>query len=131
MHQGRAPWTEKDKLRKILSMYQELRDRGRIVTLNIITAELKRLDRSVQGPSLGAIRHRVWRHIKKHGIVRRHVTHVAQKTHYEQSGIQGWVSYVNHTIKIGNYKACDVLNIDETKVEFDLTSGTTLAGHGE
>jgi hypothetical protein len=56
--------------------------------------------------------------------------YVAQNTRYEQSVIQGWVSYVNISIKIRNYKACDAFNIDETNVNFDLASGTTLAGHG-
>jgi hypothetical protein len=41
------------------------------------------------------------------------------------------VFYVDHTIKIGNYKAYDVVKINETNVDFDLASGTTLAGHGE
>jgi hypothetical protein len=112
-------------------MYRELRDRDRIVTLNFLAAELKRLDRSVQGLSSGAIRCRIWCHIKKHGVSRHRVTHVAQSTRYEQSAIQGWLSYVNHSIKIGNYKACDVVNIDETNVVFDLASGTMLADRGE
>jgi hypothetical protein len=56
---------------------------------------------------------------------------VAQNTRYEQSAIQGWVSYVNHSLKIGNCKACDVVNIDDDNVDFDLASGTMLAGHGE
>jgi hypothetical protein len=131
MHKGRAPRKEKDTLHKILTIYQELRDRDQIVTLNLIDTELKRLDRYVQGLSLTSIRCRIWLHIKKHGVVRRRVTHVAQNTHYEQSVIQGWVSYVNHYIKIENYKACDVVNIDETNINFDLASRTTLAGRGE
>jgi hypothetical protein len=131
MHTGRAQWTEKDTLQKILTMYQELRDRDRIFTFNLLAAELKRLDRSVKYLSLIAIRRRIWRHIKKHGVVRRRVTHVAQNTRYEQSFIQGWVSYAHHSIKIGNYKACDVVNIDETNINFDLASRTRLAGRGE
>jgi hypothetical protein len=131
MHQGRAPWTEKESLHKILTMYRELRDRNRIVTLNILAAELKRLDRSVQGLPLAAIQRHIWHHIKKHGIVWGRVTHVAQNTRYEQSVMQGWVFYANHTIKIGNYKACGMVNIDETKVDFDRASGMTLAVHGE
>jgi hypothetical protein len=59
------------------------------------------------------------------------VTHVAQNTRYEQSFIQGWVFFVNHYTKIGNYKACDVVNIDDTNVNFDLASGATLSGRGE
>jgi hypothetical protein len=80
IHQGRVPWTEKDTLHKILTMYRELRDRDQTVTLNLLAAELKRLDRSVQGLSLGAIQRRIWRHVKKHGGVRRRVTHVAQNS---------------------------------------------------
>jgi hypothetical protein len=106
-------------------MYQELRDRDPIVTLNRLAAEPKRLDRSVQGLSLAAIQC----HIKKHGIVLRRVTRVAQNTCYGQSVIQGGVSYVNRSIKIG--EACGVVNIDETNVDIDLASGMTLAGHGE
>jgi transposase-like protein len=87
MHKGRAPWTEKYTLQKILTMYQEMRDKDLIVTLNLLAAELKRLDRSVQGLSLTAILCRIWRHIKKHGVVWRCVTHVAQNTRYEQSVI--------------------------------------------
>jgi hypothetical protein len=104
-------------------MYRELRDRDRIVTLNILAAELKRLDRSVQGMYLADIQCHIWCHTKTHGVVWCRVTHVAQNTRYEQSIIQGWVSYTNHTIKTGNYKACDVVNIDETNFDFDLASG--------
>jgi hypothetical protein len=136
MHQGRAPWTEKGSLHKILTMYWGLRIRDWILTLYLLASELKGLDRSVQCLSLAAIRNHIWGrhiwcHIKKHGVVRRHVTHVAQNTCYEQSVIQDWVSYVNHNIKICNYKACDVVNIDKTNVDFDLASGTTLAGCDE
>jgi hypothetical protein len=59
------------------------------------------------------------------------VTHVAHNTRYEQIVIQGWVSYVNRSIKIGNYKGSDLVNIDETNVDFDLASKTKLAGCGE
>jgi hypothetical protein len=102
MHQGISPMTEVDPLHKILTMYQELTYRDRIVTLNLLAAELKRLNRSVQGLSLAAIRCRIWHHIKKHGVVRRRMTHLAQNTRYEQSIIQGWFSYVNRSIEIGN-----------------------------
>jgi hypothetical protein len=59
------------------------------------------------------------------------VTDVAQNTQYEQNIIQGWVSYVNHTIKIGNYNACDVININKTNIVFYPASGTTLASRGK
>jgi hypothetical protein len=124
-------WTEAESLHKILTMYWELIDMDLIITLNLLAAELKRLDRSVKGLSLAAIWHHSWHHIKKHGVVQHHVTHVAQNTRYKQSIIQGWVSYVNQSIKIGNYKVCGVVNIDETNVDFDLASRATLAVRGE
>jgi hypothetical protein len=127
MRPVRAPTTEADLLNNKFSMHRELRDRDHIVTLNIIAAELKRLDRYFQGLSLASIRYCIWRHIKKHGIVRRRVTCVAQNTRYEQSVVQGWVSYVSQSIKIGIYKACDVVNIGET----DLASGMMRDGCGE
>jgi hypothetical protein len=51
---------------------------------------------------------------------------VYQNTQYEQSAIQGWVFYVNRSMKIGNYKACDVVNINETNINVDLASGRCL-----
>jgi hypothetical protein len=126
MHQGRAPMTEVDSLHKILTMY-----RDHIVTLNLLAAELKRLDSFVQCLYLAAMRHHMWRHFKKHGAVRRRMMHVAKNIRYKQIGIQGWVSYVNQYIKIGNYKSCDVFNIHETNIDFDLVSRMTLAGRDE
>jgi hypothetical protein len=38
---------------------------------------------------------------------------------------------VKQFIKIGSYEACDVVNINETNVDFDLASRTALAGSGE
>jgi hypothetical protein len=89
MQQGRAPWTEKGTLHKMLKMYRELRYRDRIVTLNLLAAELKILDRFVQGLSLAATWRRIWHHTKNHVFFRRRVTHAAQNTRYEQSIIQG------------------------------------------
>jgi hypothetical protein len=102
MHQGRAPWMEKDTLHNILTIYRELRDRDWIFTLNLLAAEMKRLYRSVQGLSLAATRYHMWCDIKKHGGVWRRVTHVAQNMRYDQIIIQGWVPYVSNTIKIVN-----------------------------
>jgi hypothetical protein len=131
MYQGRATMIAADSLHNILTMYRDIRARDQIVTLNILAAERKRLDRSVQGLYLAAIRRRIWHHIKKHGVVRRRMSHVAKNTRYEKIIIQGWVSYVNRSIKIGNYKACDLVNIDENNVDLDLASGMTLAGCGK
>jgi hypothetical protein len=36
-----------------------------------------------------------------------------------------------HAMSKVSFKACDVVNIDETNVDFDFVSGTPLAGHGK
>jgi hypothetical protein len=68
---------------------------------------------------------------RSNGSVLHRVTHVAQNTCYEQISIQGWVSDVHQSSKIGNYKSCDLVYINETNIDFDLLSGMMLAWHGE
>jgi hypothetical protein len=57
------------------------------MTLNMIAAELKRLDKSIQGLYMAAI----WWHMKKHEFVQQCVRRVAQNTGYEQIMVQDWV----------------------------------------
>jgi hypothetical protein len=56
---------------------------------------------------------------------------VAQNTIYEEGIKVGYVAFVNAGLKVGKYKASDIVNIDETDVDFDLVSGSTLAVYGE
>jgi hypothetical protein len=53
-----------------------------------------------------------------------------QNTRYDGSVKTGYFAFVNTELKVGKYKAGDIFNIDETNVDFDLVSGTTLAGSG-
>jgi hypothetical protein len=53
---------------------------------------------------------------------------VAQITRYEKGVKAGYVAFVNAGLKLGKYKAIGIVNIDETNIDFDLVSGTTLAG---
>jgi hypothetical protein len=49
LHQGRKHKTEQAHLHKMLTRYRELRDRDRAVTLNLLAAELKRMDETAAG----------------------------------------------------------------------------------
>jgi hypothetical protein len=53
----------------------------------MIAAELKRLDKSIQGLYMAAI----WWYMKKHEFVQQCVRRVAQNTGYEQIMVQDWV----------------------------------------
>jgi hypothetical protein len=35
----------------------------------------------------------------------------------------GYVAFVNEGVKAGKYPACNIVNIDETNINFDLSSG--------
>jgi hypothetical protein len=56
LQQGRKPKTEQAHIHKMLTMYCELRNRNRVVTLNRLADELKRMDETVAGLSLALIR---------------------------------------------------------------------------
>jgi hypothetical protein len=56
---------------------------------------------------------------------------VAQNTHRDITVKDVYVVFVNEGVKAGKYRACDIFNIDETSIDFDLASGAKLAGRGE
>jgi hypothetical protein len=112
-------------------MYRYLRDQDRVVTLNLLAAELKRLDPGPRNVTVPALRRRINRHLIKFGVVRQRVTRVAQNTRHDMTVKAGYVAFVNEGIKAGKYRACDIVNIDKTNIDFDLVSGTTLAGRGD
>jgi hypothetical protein len=131
LHPGRKPKTINSTLGIILKMYRDLRDQDRVVTLNLLAAELKRLDPGARNVTMPALRRRINRHLIKFGVVRRRVTRVAQNTRHDMTVKAGYVAFVNEGIKAGKYRACDIVNIDETNIDFDLVSGATLAGRGD
>jgi hypothetical protein len=45
---------------------------------------------------------------------------VAQNTIYDEGVKDGYVAFVNAGLKVGKYKASDIVNIDETNVDFDF-----------
>jgi hypothetical protein len=78
--------------------------------------------------SLAAIGHQINRHLRKYGVIHHCVTHVAQNTRYDEGVNAGNVALVNAGLKLGKYKVSHIVNIGETNVDFDLVSGTILAG---
>jgi hypothetical protein len=67
----------------------------------------------------------------KYGVARHHVTHVAQNARYDEGIKDGYIAFVNAGLKAGKYKDSDIVNIDETNVDFNLVFGSTLTGRGE
>jgi hypothetical protein len=131
LHPGRKPKTIDNTLGIILKMFRDLREQDRFVTLNLLAAELKRLDSGARNVTIPALRRLINSHIIKFGVVRQLVTCVSQNTRHDMTVKAGYVAFVNEGVKAGKYRACDIVNIDETNINFDLVSGATLAGRGD
>jgi hypothetical protein len=52
-----------------------------------------------------------------------------KNTRYYEGAKAGSVDFVNAGLKARKCKASDIVNIDETNVDFDLVSGTTSGQH--
>jgi hypothetical protein len=131
VHNGRRPTIGIGTLDNVLTMYRELRDNDRIVTLNMIVAEVRRMDSGSKDLHLSAIHCQIYRHLRKYGVIGCHITHVAQNTKHDEDVKSGYVAFVNAGLKAETYKASGIVNIDEMNVDFDLVSGSTLAGRVE
>jgi hypothetical protein len=81
--------------------------------------------------SLSAICRRIFRHLRKYGVVRRCVTRLAQNTRYDEGVKAGYVAFVNAGLKAGKYNASDIVSIEKMNVDFYLVSRSTLDGRGE
>jgi hypothetical protein len=91
MHEGRKPATEMAELERVKEVYDDLRERDRVVTLSLL-AHLRRHNVSLKYLSVRSVRRRVYRHLVKQGFVRRRVTRVAQNTRYDQNVKNAYVS---------------------------------------
>ena len=85
------------------SFFDEMRNGHRVVTVNILCAEYKKLSGEANVPNT-VIRHRVYRWMAKESITKRQITHQAQNTHHCKSAIQDFVHYINSQMQNLNIK---------------------------
>jgi hypothetical protein len=131
LHPKSNPNTVDDTLDIFLMMHRELRERDQVATLNLLAAEFKRLDPGPMAVTMADLPLLISRHLLKFGVVRRCVTSMAQNTHHAMTVNAGYVAFVNGCFNAGKYHACDIVNINETNIDFDLASGATSAGRGK
>jgi hypothetical protein len=128
-HEGKRTVHGGETFRKLRLFYDNLKLQDRPVTVQVLTLELARM-LGEGAPPLKTLYYRVYRWRLSENIVQRRVTHVAQNTRFEQSVIDNFVQYVNQQTVVGQYDPSRIVNIDETNIYFDLTSGSTLAERG-
>ena len=123
--QKQAGWYDQLKL-----YYDNICNTGWVVTVGMMVYELKRLDPLLVDADTKVLSKRLYRWLRSEGIVQRCVTHVAQNKRYEASVIDEFVVYVNEQIVSGNFGPSEIVNIDETNIEFDMIGSITLADQG-
>jgi hypothetical protein len=120
--------TELDRVKQV---YDNLRERERVVTLSLIAHDLLQHNVYLKDLSVRSLRRRVYQHLVKQGVVQRRVTRVAHNTLYDQNVKNAYVSYINEQIKIGRYCPEDIVLMDETSFDFNQEAGETLANRGD
>jgi len=102
-----------------------------VVSVNMLIIELCHHNSKYMSLSLQLLGKQIVRYLEEQCIIFCCVTCVAQNHHYNAAVITDWVGYINEQIVSGKYQASTIVNIDETNIDFDLTSATTLANKGE
>ena len=125
-HKGPEPSPE--GWAQLKDFYLRLREDGRLCTIKYLAFEYARITNSTE--PIKSIMWKVHRWKKRENLVYRRVTHVAQNTRHNEQIINDFVLYTNEQITSGQYSACDIVNMDETNVYFDLPSGITLESRG-
>ena len=68
---------------------------------------------------------------QKHNISVRRVTHTAQLHRSDVLILNGWKSYIQESIDMHHCDDNNVVNIDETNINFDLSSAVTFNKKGK
>ena len=91
----------------------------------------QRLDPTFLPGHHDALRQRIYRFVSREGLVNRRRTHIAQNQRRNIEEETDFVCCLNEHIEMMKYPASLIVNIDETNVDFDMPSTTTLAQRGE
>lgn len=129
MVQKGRPRRDADKYGELKEYYMRLRSMDRVVTVRMLCFELKRMNPDMDIDAK-VLRKRIYRWLNAEHIVQRRVTHVAQNTRYNVETINDFVHYINDQIVTGGFDADQIVNIDETNIEFDMVGSITLANRG-
>jgi transposase-like protein len=129
-HPGSRSTIPLEKGEHLLEFYKNLRKGGHVVTVPMMMVELLRVHPPFIDVPFQLLRLRVRRFCIANRIVRRRTTHAAQNHVYNQEVMADWVGYINREIEISKYSADVIVNMDETNVDFDMSSNYTLEEKG-
>jgi len=131
VHRGGQPLIAQVDLDHLTQYYHGLREEGRPVSIRMLVVELCRHNADYLRVERSVLHQRVDRHTKTLGIRYRRVTRVAQNHRFNAVVIQDWLAYINGQVVTHRFAASQIVNIDETNIDFDPTFNTTLANIGQ
>ena len=102
---------------------------GRCVTVSMQCVKLREMHPDLQVTS-HALSMRVHRWLTTQRIVQHCATHIAQEVKSHKHVIDDFVAYVKEKIDMHKLIGCQVANMDETNICFDMMSNTTLESCG-
>ena len=114
---------------QLAQFFENFQAAHRVVTVNMLCAEYKKLS-GEEDISNGIVRHRIYRWMAREGICNQQITHQAQNTHHCEIQMKNFVEYINFQIQNLNIKEDNVVNCDETNVDFSIDSSKTLNWKG-
>ena len=100
------------------------------VSIGSLVNEVVRFDRDFLKDNPRALRKRIERFAVRLDLVHRRRTHVAQNTRHSEEIINDFVLCVKEHISMLGLPPSAVVNIDETNIDFDMPSTTTLERRG-
>ena len=113
----------------LMKYFEGLREQHRVVSVNMLCAEYKRLSNELSSDNQ-KIRQRIYRWMEREGIVDRKITHQAQNTRHCDTQMADFVSYINERVEMLGIPWENVVNGDETNIDFSLDSSRTLNKRG-
>ena len=131
LHGGRLPKTEHETFTNMRERYDDLRERGRKVSTTLLLRTYRQnLQQDAVVLSNMAIRQRIYRWMVNERITSRRITHKAQNTRYVMDIENDFKAYIREQAKTHDIDPQYWVNIDETNIDFDIESGSTLADVG-
>jgi DDE superfamily endonuclease len=130
MIQNGRPRKQADWYDELKLYYDNICNTDQVVTVGMMVYELKTIDPLLADVDTIVLSKRLYRWLRLEGILQWHVIHVAQNTRYKASVIDNFVVYVSKQIVSGNFGPSEIVNIDETIIEFDMIGPLTLAYQG-
>jgi hypothetical protein len=131
-HKGRESFLNDGKKHIIIFTFELYRERGIPVSAKLLASDLIRQYPDLHDIPARNIIRRVRLYLKvEENITHRQITHMAQNVRFHEAIIADFVDYCNRQIVTGRYGADQIVNIDETNLDFNIDPRYTLERKGE